>query len=311
MVDVVAHSQAAMEKGSTSFSLASRLFGRTLREDVWHLYAWCRHCDDVIDGQDHGGASAALTPEDRQQRLETLRVQTHAALSNSRVEDPAFIGFQRVALKHDLPHAWALELLEGFAMDVDGRRYGSDADMLKYCWRVAGVVGAMMAVIMGGSRSPEVLRRAQDLGLAFQITNICRDVREDAENGRVYLPADRLIRAGIDPTPSGVRRALGGVALFGVTADLLRLSEQYYQSSRRGLRSLPFRGALAVAVAREVYRSIGRGILRKGPPAVCARARVHKGLMPLLVVRGCAVALWSRVEGLWRPRPRPGLWSSL
>ncbi|WP_240609508.1 phytoene/squalene synthase family protein [Phenylobacterium deserti] len=300
-----------MTKGSTSFRLASRLFGRKLREDVWQFYAWCRHCDDEIDGQDHGGRSALMDDQTRRERLDHLRRTTRAAMAGEAVTDPAFVAFQRVALRHHMPEQWPLELLDGFAMDVDGRRYETTSETLEYCWGVAGVVGVMMAVIMGAKQDPEVLRRAQDLGLAFQLTNICRDVSEDAENGRIYLPAESLRAAGVPPNTAILLDPQLRANVFKVVESHLQLAEAYYRSSREGLRALPFRGALAVSAAREVYREIGRRILRRGPEALGARMSVPKAAMGWLVARGALVALWSRLERLWPAPPRPALWSRL
>ena len=307
---VVSHSQASITQGSTSFRAASRLFGRQLREDVWQFYAWCRRCDDEIDGQDHGGASAPLTPEERRRRLERLQALTHRAMAGEPVDDPAFIALQRVSRRHQLPQRWADELLAGFAMDVDGRRFEAPEDTLAYCWGVAGVVGVMMAAIMG-ARDPEVLKRAQDLGLAFQLTNICRDVREDAENGRIYLPQAELRKVGLAPDVRVLLDPANRAAVFKVVEQELELAERYYASARRGLRALPFRGALAVSAARGVYREIGRRILRAGPEALATRASVPKPVMAWLLVRGAMVAAWSRVERLTPPSPRPALWSRL
>ncbi len=308
---VVSESEASIRKGSTSFALASRMFGRGLREDVWQLYAWCRHCDDVIDGQDHGGTSEPVDDQERRERLARLREETLAALNQRPVDDPAFVAFGRVAAKHHLPPVWALEMLDGFAMDVDGRRYDTVDEMLDYCWGVAGVVGVMMAAIMGAPRSPDVLKRAQDLGLAFQITNICRDVREDAENGRVYLPRETLRAAGLKGSPTEVLGAVGNQQLYGQVRALLELAEDYYRSSRQGLRALPFRGALAVAVAREVYRHIGRRIVAEGPRAMRSRMRTRRRFLPYLVLRGAGVALVSRLERLLPAMARPPLWSHI
>ncbi|WP_374471129.1 phytoene/squalene synthase family protein [Phenylobacterium sp.] len=307
---VVAHSEAAMEKGSTSFRAAARLFGHELREDVWQLYAWCRRCDDEIDGQDHGGASIPLTDAARRERLEMLRRETRAALAGEPVTDPAFVAFQRVALKHRMPEQWPLELLDGFAMDVDGATYETTEETLRYCWGVAGVVGVMMALIMG-VRDDAVLKRAQDLGLAFQLSNICRDVREDAENGRVYLPAQALRAAGVAATPEALRNPFNHDQVFTVVEEMLDLAEAYYRSARVGIRDLPFRGALAVAAARDVYREIGRRIRRKGPDALASRMSVPKPVMAALVARGALVAVWSRVERLFQAPPRRPLWSRL
>ncbi len=308
---IVAHSEAAISKGSSSFEAASRLFGRELREDVWQLYAWCRHCDDEIDGQDGGGAaSTALTSLERRERLQRLQRLTRDALSGAPVEDPAFVAFARVAAKHQIPEQWPLELLEGFARDVEGGAFPDQEATLRYCWGVAGTVGVMMAGIMG-VRSPEVLRRAQDLGLAFQLTNICRDVVEDARNGRVYLPADRLAAHGAPATPEAMLDPANHPAVFRVVLEQLQLAEAYYRSARVGLRDLPFRGAVAVGAARDVYREIGRRIRRSGPDALSSRMRVPKPVMSLRLLRGVGAAVVSRVEPGSRTPPRPQLWSRL
>jgi phytoene synthase len=307
---VVAHSAAAMTAGSSSFEAASRLFGRALREDVWQLYAWCRYCDDQIDGQDSGGPSLALTDEERFARLQRLRRLTRSALAGERQTEPAFQAFARVARKHAIPEQWPLELLEGFATDVAPGRFDTQADTLRYCWGVAGAVGVMMAIIMGAS-DPAVLKRAQDLGLALQLTNICRDVTEDAQNGRVYLPAQLLADHGLAASPEAMLDAGNRPAIFRVVAVQLALAETYYASARLGLRALPFRGALAVAAAREIYREIGRRLLRQGPDAVAGRVRVPKPHMVAGLLRGVGVALWSRVERLAPAPPRPALWSRL
>lgn len=307
---VVAHSEAAISGGSSSFEAASRLFGRRLREDVWQFYAWCRHCDDEIDGQTGGGASVALSTAERAERLDRLRRQTREALAGVPQSEPAFAAFARVARRHQIPEQWPLELLEGFSLDVEPQPFATQAQTLRYCWGVAGSVGVMMAMIMG-PRDTAVLRRAQDLGLAFQLTNICRDVREDAENGRVYLPADALAEVGLQATPEAMLEPANRAQIFMVVRQQLLLAEDYYRSARVGVRDLPFRGALAVAAARDVYREIGRRVLREGPDALAQRMRTPKPVMVLRLMRGVGVALWSRLEAL-APRPsRPGLWSRL
>lgn len=310
-MDAIAeHGRTAIEKGSSSFSAAARLFGPSLREDVWRLYAWCRHCDDEIDGQDHGGTPIPLDADERARRLTRLRALTDQALSGVAVTDPAFKGLQDVATRHDLDPRWPREMLDGLALDVGGPDARTQQDTLVYCWGVAGVVGVMMAQIMG-VREAAALRRAQDLGLAFQLTNICRDVREDALNGRVYLPAEALIAAGVAPVPDDLLDSSRQAAVFAVVRDQLTLAEAYYDSARAGLRALPFRGALAVAAARRIYRRIGRRILAKGPSALGARMRVGKPSAAGLILLGMADAVWSRWERLRSPPPRAPLWSRL
>ena len=310
MADAVLEaSKASIVKGSKSFRSASRLFDPEVREDAWLLYAWCRACDDAIDGQDHGHGHEDLTPEEQRRRLERLYDQTRRALAGEAMADPTFAAFQRVAQRHRLPDRWPLDLIDGFAMDVDHRVYRTIDDVMAYCWHVAGVVGVMMARVMGASDA-EVLRRAQDLGLAFQLTNIARDVVEDAENDRVYLPADWLVEAGLEPTAEAVADPANRAKVHAVTTRLLLLAEPYYDSARDGLRGLPFRSSMAIAAARGVYREIGRKVRRRGPGVWGQRVVVHKPVKLWLFGRGLLIAIWTQVLDNGKPLPpRPALWT--
>ena len=182
--------------------------------------------------------------------------------------------------RNHIPHRHPLELLEGFDMDVRGRVYASEDDTLDYCYHVAGVVGVMMAMIMG-VRDEAVLDRACDLGLGFQLTNIARDVIDDARVGRVYLPAEWLQAAGVDPVdPDDIsqREVLHGLAL-----RLLDLAEPYYASARDGLPALPFRSAWAVAAARRVYRDIGYQLRKQGHRAWDGRVSTSRSRKMVLL----------------------------
>ena len=148
-VDLTQASRETIQKGSSSFAAAAALFSAETRADAEMLYAWCRYCDDVIDGQELGHGMAAPGPDAAQARLEALYAQTRAALAGEPTDDPNFAAFQRVALRRRIPERYATQLIDGFAMDVAGRRYETLEDTLDYCWHVAGVVGVMMALVMG------------------------------------------------------------------------------------------------------------------------------------------------------------------
>jgi phytoene synthase len=306
--ELVRRSGAAIARGSSSFRLASWLFAPHIRAHVWQLYAWCRHCDDAIDGQDAGQEMAVPAPDEQRARLAELRRLTEAALAGAPVEDAAFRALQGVAREHRIDARWPLELLAHFELDVDQVRYVTVADTLAYCWGVAGVVGVMMALVMGARDAP-VLRRAQDLGIAFQLTNICRDVAADARAGRVYLPASLLVPRGLPVTAPALLDPAHAPAVFDVTRELLTCAEHYYESSRAGLRDLPLRSAVAVAAARGIYREIGRRILARGPAALAERVTVPTPVKLRLLVRGLCVALWSRIERLAPRAERPLLWT--
>lgn len=305
--DLVRSSRETIRKGSRSFAAAAALFDAETRADAEMLYAWCRHCDDVIDGQDLGHGMAAPDMASANQRLTTLYAKTRAALAGEPTQDPDFAAFQRVALLRGIPERYAIELLDGFAMDVSARRYETLEDTLDYCWHVAGVVGVMMALVMGVAPGEmATLRRAQDLGLAFQLTNIARDVIEDAQNGRIYLPAQWLAEAGVPEAEIAAPRHRA--AVYCVTKRLLDAAEPYYASALVGLPALPFRSAWAIAAARSVYRQIGVIVAARGARAWDVRASASGPMKAWLALGGGWTALASRGQGAG---VRPELWSKI
>jgi phytoene synthase len=314
MDEIVAFSRERIEKGSKSFAAAARLFETDTRNRAYMLYAWCRHCDDTIDDQELGFATVGARASNPAECLEELRAKTRLAV-RGQWEEPVFGALARVVGECGIPEQNLMEHLDGFAMDVKGRHYETLEDTLSYCYHVAGVVGVMMAMIMG-VRDTETLDRASDLGIAFQITNIARDVMDDVALGRIYLPAEWLRVEGLD------RADLGDLAdpahrdrIYAVTNRLLAVADQFYLSARHGIASLPFRSAWAIAVARFVYRDIGRLVRERGPSAWDNRAHVSSSRKLFGVARSLATIARShghgRIEnipsreGLWT-RPRPG-----
>ncbi|HEX2546011.1 MAG TPA: phytoene/squalene synthase family protein [Ramlibacter sp.] len=286
---VLQQATRTMATGSRSFSLASRLMDPSTRESTVLLYGWCRHCDDVVDGQVLGHGQRADASGNAALRLAQLQEQTRAACAGNPGRDPVFQGLAEVVRRHAMPEALLQEHLAGFGMDVHSTHYQHIDDVLLYCWRVAGVVGVMMARIMG-VKSDETLDRACDLGLAFQLTNIARDVLEDAAIDRLYLPADWLEAEGIAGLPdvlSGARRE----ALARVVARLVAEAEPYYRSARAGIADLPMRCAWSIATARSVYRRIGHEVVRRGPRAWDARVATGIGEKLWFLARSGGVAL--------------------
>jgi phytoene synthase len=317
---LLAHATGTIEVGSKSFAAAAKLFAPDVRRSVLMLYAWCRHCDDVVDGQELGFGTVAPGQyggnyrghdrghdgaHDGAHELALLREQTGRAYAGEPMADPAFAAFQEVALGRGIAPRFAFDHLAGFAMDVEGARYDTIEDTLRYCYHVAGVVGLMMAQIMG-AKEPLVLDRACDLGLAFQLTNIARDIVDDAHNGRCYLPAQWLREAGIPP--GEVALARHRMALAKVAARLVDYAEPYYDSAALGIAALPLRSAWAIATARKVYRQIGIEVKARGPHAWNERVGTSKTTKLWLLAQGGFSALASRVAPA-RARARPAhLW---
>jgi phytoene synthase len=327
--DLVAASRASIEKGSKSFALASRLFDPVLRDRATLLYAWCRYADDVIDGQDAGQGRIAY-PGTPAERLAALESRTKEALSLGRHPGesrdpsppdwvPAFAGMTteqampfaalaRVAAETGLPDRYPLDLIEGFRSDVEERAFVTFDDTLSYCYHVAGCVGVMMAIVMGVSPDDRAtLDRACDLGLAFQLNNIARDVVEDAANGRCYLPEEWLAAAGL--TRATYAAPHNRPALATVVARLVDEAERYEVSSRFGTPALTRRAAWAVLAAADIYGGIGRRVRAEGVAALDRRVTTSRAEKLWAVARTLPLAL-SRARRWPAPGPsRAGLWT--
>lgn len=261
---LVDHARDSIARGSKSFALASNLFDPVTRERAWLLYAWCRKCDDIADGQDHGGTLRGVS--DGQARLSQMRVLTDAALRGERTGDPAFDGFGIVMRECAIPPRYAHDLLEGFALDARDWRPRSQNDMLRYCYHVAGAVGCMMAVLMGVDPADEAtLDRACDLGLAFQLANIARDISEDEAADRCYLPVEWLVEMDMPPGEHMKPWLRPRLAMLG--QRLADMAAEYEESARHGTGALPPRAAWAVLAAAGIYGDIAREVARLGERA--------------------------------------------
>jgi phytoene synthase len=311
MHDLVAYSRRRIEEGSKSFALAARLFAPETRASAYMLYAWCRHCDDIVDGQELGHpATRRLDASTPSAIVDRLEAETRAALAGN-PSDPTFEALGLVCARHDIDKRYPLELIEGFRMDAASRTYETFEDTLEYCYHVAGVVGVMMAMVMG-VREAQVLARASDLGIAFQLTNIARDIIADHRADRVYLPSEWLTEQGL--SPADLAEPDHRERLFVVTERLLDAAEPYYASGRAGLAHLPFRAAWAVAAAGAVYRDIGTLVRQRGPRAWDERVSTSRTRKFSGVAAGLAAALArprADAAGL-PPRAGPsrqGLWT--
>jgi phytoene synthase len=282
-----------IKKGSKSFSLAAKLFDPETRDAAFFLYGWCRYCDDQIDD-----AGKTENQEELAKRVKALKENTTAAFSFVPQREPVFVALQYIVHRYGIPAHYALELIEGMAMDARGTRYGTLKELLLYCYRVAGTVGLMMSHVMG-LRDECALKHAADLGIAMQLTNVARDIAEDAAMGRIYLPLNWLQEAQIPAAEVAAPEYREKLAMLSLR--LLREADRYYRSGDAGLWHLSFRSACAVSAARQVYSEIGSLLLRRGIRAWDQRTYVT-GLLKVWVVMRGVLSLLSSVPGrLWRP----------
>jgi len=301
---LVAHARQSIARGSKSFRAASRLFDPATRERAWLLYAWCRACDDMADGQDHGGTMSL--PADPQARLARIETLTERALRGETDVPPAFRGLHVVAAECCIPRRYIDDLVAGFALDAAGWRPRDETDLLLYCYHVAGSVGCMMALVMGVAPDDEAtLARACDLGLAFQLANIARDIAEDAGAGRCYLPADWLAEAGIDP--ADLLAPATRPALAAIARCLADMAARYEASARHGTPALPRRCAWAVLAAAGIYGGIARKVAADPARALAMRVYTSRAEKLRHVLTGWRFA--QRRCQLYGTGPRdPALW---
>ena len=266
--ELVAGAYEAIAQGSKSFRMASRLFDRTTRERAWLLYCWCRHCDDVCDGQTLGHRTGAAPAGD-------VEASTRRAVAGETTGELPFDALAALLKECPIPERYLLDHLEGFALDTQGWRPADEADLLRYCYHVAGAVGCMMAIVMGvDPEDEETLSRASDLGIAFQLSNIARDVADDHQSGRCYLPERWLAEAGIARADLLLEENRG--ALVALVARVCSLADAYEESAREGVSRLPFRSRWAVLSAAGIYGRIGRRVAALGPGAWDRRVVVRK-----------------------------------
>lgn len=243
--EVVRSGHALLSQKARTFRLATALLPAGLHDDIAVLYAFCRTADDLVD---ETGDEAALLRLER----ELGSAEPACALVQA---------LQDLSRRRGVSLAHAQSLLAGVRQDLGCVRMENDAHLLSYSWQVASTVGLMMSRLLG-VEDPAAMGHAADLGLAMQLTNIVRDVREDATRGRVYLPRTRLEAHGL--SSADVLRGRQREGIRAVCLELLDLADRYYASGEAGFRYIPLRARVGVAVAQRVYASIGWRIRATG-----------------------------------------------
>ena len=286
--DLVAESRQVLARHARSFQLASRFLPADVRDDAALCYAFCRGVDDAVD--------ETADPVEARHAAQAFLDE----LQGRRAPRPIVLAWRHMALRRRIPGAAAYALLEGALADTREVRVADDAELVEYGYLVAGTVGLMMCGLLG-VRDRDALPHAIDLGIGMQLTNICRDVKEDAARGRVYLPRTRLVAHGTSP-----EAILDGTApreaVAAVVREVLALAERYYASAELGMGAIPSRARLAIHAAAHLYRAIGRKLLRRGGDALAGRTVVGPWERAWCVV--AAIASWGRSHLARAPETR-------
>lgn len=234
----------ATAKGSKSFYFATRFFPPHLAQAAYGVYWFCRSTDDIVD--ENPDMEAA------RRQLEAWREQLLAVMNGQSVDSPVLMLFEHTRRQTGFPEQYPLELIEGMRMDLERARYANFTELRLFCYRVASVVGLMMSHVIGFRG--DALTYAEELGIAMQLTNILRDLGEDADRGRIYLPADELARFGYSEADLLARRR--GPAFDALMRFQIDRARGYYERSFPGIPLLKPEGRFAVEIAAKVYRDI-------------------------------------------------------
>jgi 15-cis-phytoene synthase len=281
-------SRTITRKSASNLALAFVLLPRAKRDGMSALYAFCREVDDVADDE-------SSPVEQRRQQLAAWRDDVRRACSN---ETPQFVvnrELQAVIRQYHLPFEYFDELIRGVEMDLDVKRYESYEQLELYCYRVASVVG-LLSIEIFGYQNPACRDYAIYLGKALQMTNILRDVRSDAERGRIYLPTLELHRFNV--TPEEILKFEYSQRFFELATSVAQRARHFYRMARETLPAADRRSMVAAELMGTVYWRLLRKLERQrfdvfGPKIT----RLNKGQKLLLILR-----TWYRfVSGAMAP----------
>ncbi len=284
--DDLQHCRDVIRTGSLSFHAASKLLPTKVRDPALALYAFCRLADDEVDEGQHKAAAVL--------RLRDRLDLAYAGRPENAPEDRAFAA---IVEEFEMPRALPEALLEGLAWDAAERRYATLSDVRGYAARVASAVGAMMCVLMR-VRDRDALARACDLGVAMQLTNIARDVGEDARAGRIYLPTDWLADDGFSPE-TFMANPMPTPEVRRMVKALLNEADQLYRRSEAGISALPRGARMGIWAARLIYDGIGAELRKKHYNSINYRAHTSTWQKAMWMGQAGVLAAASSVM----PRP--------
>ncbi len=239
-----------IRSNAKSFFFASKFLPKDVRFATYAIYAYCRFVDDTADNPRERSNSEVLS------ELDYIRDEIEIAYRSGESEHPALRAFVAVARRYGIPKKLPLDLIEGARMDLTKSRYENFDELYEFAYKVASVVGLMMTYALGFKR-PETLDYAEKLGISMQLTNILRDVKEDKEMGRIYLPSDEMREFGVSEEQIIDERFDGEFKNFMIYQ--VERACSYYQAAEPGIDLLNKKSRFSIRAASRIYG----GILKK------------------------------------------------
>jgi len=259
------YAEESIKKGSKTFYFASRFMGPERRNAFYAIYAFCRQTDDLVDDNEGNPRLQKMLVRDWRKRL-------RAAYASNISDDPVLAPFVYVMKKYSIPLRYPLQLIKGVSMDITKKEYSTFAELRHYCYHVASVVGIMLMYVFGAGNLHRLKQCAVNLGIAMQLTNILRDVGEDARMGRVYFPKDELARFGLGITDILSLRKTENLIRF-LKFQVAR-ARGYYSQAMEGLGTMHREARTVILMSFTLYREILRVIEENGYEVYTRRAYV-------------------------------------
>jgi len=267
------HCQALTKREAKNFYYGFMLLPARQRRAIYAAYAFARECDDIVD--------AGLPVEEASARLAAQRELLDRCLAGS-PQGPVFLALADAVRRYGIPHEYFYRLIEGVEADLTVSRYATFEDLKRYCYLVASIVGLISIEIFGYDGGAVARGHAADLGIALQLTNILRDVQEDLQRDRIYLPEDELVRFGY--RADFLRQEVANEAFHKLMAFQVARAELYFEQGRSLLPYLPRRARACVSVMAGIYHTILEDISRR--PETILRQRVSLGTGQKLALAG-------------------------
>ena len=240
------HNQKLTKSYAKTFYLVSKFLPKAVRNDIYAVYGFCRHSDNLVDEE----PDLSKAKND----LEAWRKALQTSIEVGQSDDIVLKSFIYAVKKYNIDPKLAFDLLDGMEMDLVQSRYRSFDDLLKYCYLVASVPGLLVLNILGWDKKTDTKKAAIALGQAMQITNILRDIKEDYSRGRIYLPLDDLQKYGISETDFAAQKI--SPRLIDLVKNYIQRARELYQNSEQGLAGLSANSRFAVRLANKMYGSI-------------------------------------------------------
>jgi len=260
------HCQALTKREAKNFYYGFMLLPAGQRRAIYAAYAFARECDDIVD--------AGLPAEEASLRLAAYRESLDRCLEGCPL-GPVFLALRDAIDSYRIPHEYFYRLIDGVETDLTVRRYGTFEELKRYCYLVASVVGLISIEIFGYRGGEQARRHAADLGIALQLTNILRDVQEDLQRDRIYLPLDELARFGY--AEDDLREGVANDAFRRLMAFQAGRAGQYFESGRRLLPYLSRRARACVGVMASIYSTILDDIQREPETVLKRRVSLSAG----------------------------------